>query len=43
MVKKTNSSSVLKFEVGGGAQVGHVGLWMLGRFADRRWWWGWLV
>ena len=32
---KANSSSALKLEVGGGARVGHVGLWLLGRFADR--------
>ena len=32
---KANSSSALKVEVGGGGQVGHVGLWLLGRFADR--------
>ena len=32
---KANSSLALKFEVGGGAQVGQVGLWMLGGFADR--------
>ena len=32
---KANSSLALKVEVGGGAQVGHVGLWLLGRFADR--------
>ena len=32
---KANSSLRLRFEVGGGGQVGHVGLWLLGRFADR--------
>ena len=32
---KANSSLRLRFEVGGGSQVGHVGLWLLGRFADR--------
>ena len=32
---KANSSLALRFEVGGGSQVGHVGLWLLGRFADR--------
>ena len=32
---KSNSIAALKFEVGGGSQVGHVGLWMLGGFADR--------
>ena len=32
---KANSSLALRVEVGGGAQVGHVGLWLLGRFADR--------
>ena len=32
---KANSSLGLRVEVGGGAQVGHVGLWLLGRFADR--------
>ena len=32
---KANSSVALRFEVGGGSQVGHVGLWLLGRFADR--------
>ncbi len=32
---KANSSLALRVEVGGGSQVGHVGLWLLGRFADR--------
>ena len=32
---KANSSLALRVEVGGGGQVGHVGLWLLGRFADR--------
>ena len=32
---KVNSSLALGVEVGGGSQVGHVGLWLLGRFADR--------
>lgn len=32
---KANSSLALGVEVGGGSQVGHVGLWLLGRFADR--------
>ena len=32
---KANSSLRLRVEVGGGGQVGHVGLWLLGRFADR--------
>ena len=32
---KANSSLGLRVEVGGGSQVGHVGLWLLGRFADR--------
>ena len=32
---KANSSLRLRVEVGGGSQVGHVGLWLLGRFADR--------
>ena len=32
---KTNSSSVLKFEVDGRSQVGHVGWWMLGGFTGR--------
>ena len=30
---KANSSLRLRVEVGGGGQVGHVGLWLLGRFA----------
>ena len=32
---KANSSLRLRVDVGGGGQVGHVGLWLLGRFADR--------
>ena len=32
---KANSSLGLRVKVGGGSQVGHVGLWLLGRFADR--------
>ena len=32
---KANSSLALRVKVGGGSQVGHVGLWLLGRFADR--------
>ena len=32
---KANSSSALRVKLGGSAQVGHVGLWMLGSFADR--------
>lgn len=32
---KANSSLKLGVEVGGGSQVGGVGLWLLGRFADR--------
>ena len=32
---KANSSLGLRVEVGGRGQVGHVGLWLLGRFADR--------
>ena len=32
---KANSSLALRVDVGGGSQVGHVGLWLLGRFADR--------
>ena len=32
---KANSSLALRVKVGGDGQVGHVGLWLLGRFADR--------
>ena len=32
---KANSSLRLRVDVGGGGQVGHVGLWLLGQFADR--------